>query len=66
MPLWAVQKELQSGELINVMPQHTFSPYEVMSSTYAIYLKRELVSPKIRVFIDYLNRYMRDYSESGI
>ncbi|RWX55055.1 LysR family transcriptional regulator [Photobacterium chitinilyticum] len=66
MPLWAVQKELQSGELIHVMPQRTFSPYEVMSSTYAIYLKRELVSPKIRVFLDYLNRYMRDYSEFGI
>ncbi|MCG7588613.1 substrate binding domain-containing protein, partial [Photobacterium sp. OFAV2-7] len=58
MPLWAVQKELQSGELINVLPQHTFSPYEVISSTYAIYLKRELVSPKIRVFIDYMSRHI--------
>lgn len=58
MPLWAVKKELKQGELVHVLPQHTFSPYEVMSSTYAIYLKRELVSPKIRVFIDYLSRHM--------
>ncbi|MGF1731617.1 LysR substrate-binding domain-containing protein [Photobacterium kasasachensis] len=58
MPLWAVQQELHRGELINVLPQHTFSPYEVMSSTYAIYLKRELVSPKIRVFLDYLSRHI--------
>ena len=54
MPLWAVRKELADGTLIQVMPEHTFSPYEELSSTYAIYLKREMVSVKTRVFLDFL------------
>ncbi len=54
MPLWAVKAELKSGSLVQVMPQYTFSPYEEISATYAIYLKRELISPKTRVFLDYL------------
>ncbi|WP_019026398.1 LysR family transcriptional regulator [Colwellia piezophila] len=54
MPLWAVRKELADGSLIQVMPEHTFSPYEELSSTYAIYLKREMVSVKTRVFLDFL------------
>ncbi|GAW95613.1 MULTISPECIES: LysR family transcriptional regulator [Colwellia] len=54
MPLWAVKKELNDGSLINVMPEYTFSPYEELSSTYAIYLQREMVSVKTRVFLDFL------------
>ncbi|MGF1761007.1 LysR substrate-binding domain-containing protein [Photobacterium sagamiensis] len=56
MPLWAVKDELKSGALVHVLPDHTFSPYEIISSTYAIYLKRELISPKVRVFIDFLSQ----------
>ena len=54
MPLWAVSKELKDGALVHVMPDYTFSPYEELSSTYAIYLKREMVSVKTRVFLDFL------------
>jgi DNA-binding transcriptional LysR family regulator len=54
MPLWAVKKELDDGSLIQVMQEYIFSPYEVLSATYAIYLKREMVSPKTRVFLDFL------------
>jgi DNA-binding transcriptional LysR family regulator len=56
MPLWAVKNELQNGTLVQVLAQHRFSPYESMSSTYAIYLKRDLISPKIRVFLDFLKQ----------
>ena len=54
IPLWAVRSELEDGSLIQVMPEYTFSPYEELSATYAIYLKRELISPKTRVFLDFL------------
>lgn len=54
MPLWAIKNELTEGSLKHVMPEYTFSPYEELSATYAIYLKRDLVSPKIRVFLDFL------------
>lgn len=54
IPLWAVKNELEDGTLIQVMPEYTFSPYEELSATYAIYLKRDLISPKTRVFLDFL------------
>lgn len=54
MPFWAVKKELAEGALIHVMPKVVLSPYEELSSTYAIYLKRDMVSVKTRVFLDFL------------
>lgn len=54
IPRWAVKDELANGSLTQVMQAYTFSPYEELSATYAIYLKRDMVSPKTRVFLDYL------------
>ncbi|KZN61765.1 LysR family transcriptional regulator [Pseudoalteromonas luteoviolacea] len=56
IPFWAVKKELEVGSLVQLLPQYTFSPYETLSSTYAIYLKRELLAPKTRVFLDFLSQ----------
>jgi len=55
---WAVNSELENGSLVQVLAQHCFSPYERLSSTYALYLKRDLISPKIRVFLDYLKQHL--------
>jgi DNA-binding transcriptional LysR family regulator len=54
MPFWAIKNELADGTIIQVMSEHIFSPYEELSATYAIYLKRDLISPKTRVFLDFL------------
>lgn len=54
IPHWAVANELKSGRLQQVLPDYHFSPQATPTATYAIYLKREMVSPKVRVFIDYL------------
>jgi len=54
MPYWAVKDELASGRICQVMVEHVFSPYEELSSTYAIFLKREMISPKTRVFVDFM------------
>jgi DNA-binding transcriptional LysR family regulator len=48
------QKQLTDGSLIHVMPTYVLSPYEELSSTYAIYLKREIVPVKVRVFLVFL------------
>ena len=58
IPRWAVDRELNNGALIHVLDEYTFSPYERMSSTYAIHLKRDLISPKIRVFLDFLKKHI--------
>ncbi len=52
IPLWAVTEELDKGTLVQVLSQYVLSPYETLSSTYAIYLKRELTAPKTRVFLE--------------
>lgn len=54
IPLWAVKNELESGDLVQVMPEHHFCPYGKDTAVYAIFLRRELISPKIRVFLDFL------------
>lgn len=59
IPHWAVREELRSGDLLQVLPDQTFSPHEDQTSTYAIYLKRELVSPKIKVFIDFIIKHVK-------
>lgn len=54
IPYWAVANELADGRLNRVLADYHFSPQATPTATYAIYLKREMVSPKVRVFIDYL------------
>lgn len=58
MPYWAIKNELTDGSILQVMPEHIFSPYEELSATYAIYLKRDLLSPKTRVFLDFLDEHI--------
>jgi DNA-binding transcriptional LysR family regulator len=60
MPFWSVKNELVDGTITQVMPEHVFSPYEELSATYAIYLKRDLISPKTRVFLDFLSENIVD------
>lgn len=55
IPFWAVDKELASGTLVQVLDKHTFSPCEQLTATYAIYQHRHLVSSKIRAFLDFLS-----------
>jgi len=56
MPRWAINNELKNNKLVHVLPEYVLSPYDSMSSTYAIYLKRELISPKISVFLDFIKK----------
>ncbi|TPH13413.1 LysR family transcriptional regulator [Litorilituus lipolyticus] len=56
LPIWAVKEELANGSLVKLLNQHVISPYESLSSTYAIYLNRELVAPKVRVFLDFIKK----------
>ncbi len=60
MPLWAVKDELENGSLSQVMKEYVFSPYEEISATYAIFLKRDLISPKTRVFLDFITDKIKE------
>ncbi|MCD9531837.1 LysR family transcriptional regulator [Photobacterium carnosum] len=57
LPQWAIDEELNNGKLVQLLPQSTFSPCHYETSTYAIYQHRQLVSSKVRVFLDFLSEH---------
>ncbi|WP_438465496.1 LysR family transcriptional regulator [Marinomonas sp. PE14-40] len=56
IPQWAVKNELEEKSLLQLLPQHIFSPNEHLTSTYGIYLNRQFIAPKIRVFLDFIKK----------
>ncbi|QUM79500.1 LysR family transcriptional regulator [Moritella sp. 5] len=56
MPRWAINNELKNNKLVHILPEFVLSPYDSISSTYALYLKRDLISPKISVFLDFIKK----------
>lgn len=52
MPLFIVEKELISGELIPILEQYHLPEHGI----YAVYPQREFMPAKLRVFIDFLER----------
>lgn len=54
IPRWAVTTELENGKLKQVLAQYRFSPKDHLTATYGIYLNRQLIAPKIRVFLDFI------------
>lgn len=53
---YVVDKELETGELVEVLPEYKLEPVGI----YAVYPHREHVPPKVRIFIDYLTETCRD------
>ena len=54
LPRWAVTDELKNGSLVQVLTQYRLSPKDHLTATYGIYLNRQLIAPKIRVFLDFI------------
>ncbi len=49
--LWSVYKELREGSLVRVLPEHHVDDQSVL---WLVYPKTNVLSPKVRVFIDFL------------
>lgn len=49
--LWAIHKELENGQLIRVLPDHELASKPAL---WLIYPKSNVVSAKLRVFMDFL------------
>lgn len=50
LPEWLVKAELESGRLVQILPDYQFMPQGI----YAVYPDAQHVPAKVRVFIDYL------------
>ncbi len=49
--IWSVQAELQSGQLIRVLPELRIADETVL---WLVYPKSNVLSAKVRVFMDFL------------
>lgn len=54
---WCSYKKLNSGELVELLVDY---PVKSNTDIWAIYPSSKYLSPKVRVFIDYLSDYFRD------
>lgn len=54
---WCSYKKLKSGELVEVLADY---PIKSDTDIWAIYPSLKYLSPKVRVFIDYISDYFRD------
>lgn len=60
MPDWAVRDDLRAGRLQRLFPDHRVSHTEFDNGVYAVYQRSRHMSPKIRVFVDFIGAVFRD------
>ena len=49
--LWSVERELKAGTLVQVLPDYSIDD---CSAIWLVYPKWNVLTPKVRVFIDFL------------
>lgn len=54
LPLWMVSDLLGSGELVQLLPDHPLPE----SGVYAVYPSNRLMTPKVRLFVEQLVRFL--------
>ena len=54
LPAWMVADDLKAGTLVRVLPRSWVTPTTFDHSIYAVYHKSPRLSPKVRVFLDFL------------
>ena len=55
--LWHVKDDLYSGKLVQVLPDFTVEP----TAIYAVIPNKKLISYKVKVFIEYLQDYFKEF-----
>lgn len=55
--LWHVKDDLYSGKLVQVLPDFTVGP----TAIYAVIPNKKLISYKVKVFIEYLQDYFKEF-----
>jgi DNA-binding transcriptional LysR family regulator len=59
MPDWSVAREIQTGQLVRLLPDHEISFTSFENGIHAVYPAGRHLSMRSRVFIDYLTDYFR-------
>ena len=51
---WSIRDDLASGRLKHLFPDHRATHVEFENGVYAVYQKSRHMSPKVRLFVDFL------------
>ena len=54
MPAWLVSDDLGFGRVRRILPQYEFTATVFDHALYAVFTERQLMMPKVRVFVDFL------------
>ena len=65
MPEWAVHHDLAAGKLVPLLPQYRVSYGYFETGIYAVYQPSRRNSVKVRTFVDFVSRKLRDYRDIG-
>jgi len=60
MPDWAIREDLRTGRLRRLFPDHRVSHTDLEDGVYAVYQRSRHMSPKLRVFIDFIGATFRE------
>ncbi|MBD1583710.1 LysR family transcriptional regulator [Pseudoalteromonas sp. S16_S37] len=63
LPHFLAKKGLERGELVSIFPH--FRPPQYENGVFAIYPKRDYLSAKVRVFIDFIVQALNEINESS-
>lgn len=56
LPHWLIDKELESGALIEVLPSYDVTATDFQTSAWLVYPSKSYVPLKVKVFIDFLKK----------
>lgn len=58
LPNWLIDDDLRVGTLVNVFPQYAVTATDFNTAAWLVYPSRTYVPLKVRVFIDFLKKWM--------
>ena len=60
LPNWVIGKDLQNGKLVDVFPDFEVTPTDFNTAAWFVYPSKNRLPKKVRVFVDYLKKEIRD------
>jgi DNA-binding transcriptional LysR family regulator len=60
LPRWVVARELDSGALVDLFPDHQVTATDFDSAAWLLYPSRAYLPLKVRVFVDFLKEKLRN------
>jgi len=62
LPDWLCREEIKAGTLVNLFADYDVTPTEFETSAWLIYPRRDYISAKLRIFIDFLKQEVTDHA----